>query len=114
MKSVGILEAKARLSELARAAANGDATVLTDYGKPIAMIAPIERRLRKSAPLTRGNFARPCCPSRTILMWVSSATDLSDREECVEDLAYRHRLVCDPRASVVAKVRASTLATHAP
>ena len=41
MKSVGIREAKARLSELARAAANGDATVLTDYGKPIAMIAPI-------------------------------------------------------------------------
>jgi antitoxin (DNA-binding transcriptional repressor) of toxin-antitoxin stability system len=39
MRSVGIREGKARLSELARAAANGDATVLTDYGKPIAMIA---------------------------------------------------------------------------
>jgi antitoxin (DNA-binding transcriptional repressor) of toxin-antitoxin stability system len=43
MKSVGIREAKARISELARAAANGDVTVLTDYGKPIAMIAPIEQ-----------------------------------------------------------------------
>jgi antitoxin (DNA-binding transcriptional repressor) of toxin-antitoxin stability system len=43
MKSVGIREAKARLSELARAAANGDATVLTDYGKPIAIIAQIEQ-----------------------------------------------------------------------
>jgi hypothetical protein len=37
-------------------------------------------------------------------------TDLSDREEYIDDLAYRHRLVCDPRASVVAKVGASTLA----
>jgi prevent-host-death family protein len=36
MKSVGIREAKARLSELARAAAKGEATILTDHGKPIA------------------------------------------------------------------------------
>jgi prevent-host-death family protein len=42
MKSVGIREAKPRLSELARAAAKGEATVLTDYGKPIAVIGPIE------------------------------------------------------------------------
>jgi prevent-host-death family protein len=42
MKSVGIREAKARLSELARAAAKREATVLTDYGKPIAVIVPIE------------------------------------------------------------------------
>jgi hypothetical protein len=32
MKSVGIRDAKARLSELARAAAKGEATMLTDYG----------------------------------------------------------------------------------
>jgi prevent-host-death family protein len=43
MKSAGIREAKARLSELARAAAMGEVTIITDYGKPIAMIAPIER-----------------------------------------------------------------------
>ena len=41
MKSVGIREAKARLSELARAAASGDATIITDYGKPVAVIGPI-------------------------------------------------------------------------
>ena len=43
MKSVGIREAKARLSELARAAAKGEATILTDHGKPIATIARIEQ-----------------------------------------------------------------------
>ena len=37
MKSVGIREAKAQLSALARA----ETTVLTDYGKPIAVIAPL-------------------------------------------------------------------------
>jgi prevent-host-death family protein len=42
MKSVGIREAKAHLSRLARAAANGEQTVITDYGKPIAVIMSIE------------------------------------------------------------------------
>src|ERR1700677_349583 len=39
MKCVGIREAKAKLSELARAAAAGQPTLLTDYGKPLAVIA---------------------------------------------------------------------------
>jgi prevent-host-death family protein len=43
MKSVGIREAKARLSALARAAANGEPAVLTDHGKPLALITSIER-----------------------------------------------------------------------
>jgi antitoxin (DNA-binding transcriptional repressor) of toxin-antitoxin stability system len=42
MRSVGIRIAKARLSELARDAAKGEVTILTDYGKPIAMISSIE------------------------------------------------------------------------
>src|SRR5271154_1558054 len=42
MRSVGIRTAKARLSELARDAAKGEVTILTDYGKPIAMISSIE------------------------------------------------------------------------
>ena len=41
MKSVSIREAKAQLSALARAAAQGESTILTDYGKPIAVIAPL-------------------------------------------------------------------------
>jgi antitoxin (DNA-binding transcriptional repressor) of toxin-antitoxin stability system len=41
MKSAGIRQAKAQLSALARAAAAGEATVLTDYGKPIAMISSL-------------------------------------------------------------------------
>jgi antitoxin (DNA-binding transcriptional repressor) of toxin-antitoxin stability system len=42
MKSVGIREAKAKLPALARAAAAGERTQLTDYGKPIAVIGPLE------------------------------------------------------------------------
>lgn len=41
MKSVGIRQAKARLSALARAAAAGESTLITDYGKPIAMISSL-------------------------------------------------------------------------
>ena len=41
MKTFGIREAKAHLSALARDTAAGEATVLTDYGKPIAMIAAL-------------------------------------------------------------------------
>jgi prevent-host-death family protein len=48
MKSVGIRDAKAHLSELARAAANGEPTVITDYGKPLAVIMSIEEA--KAAP----------------------------------------------------------------
>ena len=42
MKSVGMSEPKAHLSELVRAAANGELIVLTDYGKPLAVITSIE------------------------------------------------------------------------
>jgi antitoxin (DNA-binding transcriptional repressor) of toxin-antitoxin stability system len=41
MNSVGIREAKTHLSALARAAANGEPTLLTDYGKPFAIITSI-------------------------------------------------------------------------
>ena len=43
MKSVGIREAKAHLSALARAAANGEPTLLTDHGEPRAVITSVER-----------------------------------------------------------------------
>jgi prevent-host-death family protein len=41
MKSFGIRQAKAHLSQLARAAAAGESILITDYGKPIAMISPL-------------------------------------------------------------------------
>ncbi len=41
MKSFGIRQAKAHLSELARAAAEGESSLITDYGKPIAMVSPL-------------------------------------------------------------------------
>ena len=41
-EAVGIRVAKAQLSALARAAANGELTLLTDYGEPRAMITSIK------------------------------------------------------------------------
>jgi prevent-host-death family protein len=51
MKSVGIREAKTHLSALARAAAKGEPTLLTDYGKPLAVITAI-------APVVEGHDDR--------------------------------------------------------
>jgi prevent-host-death family protein len=42
MKSVGIREAKAHFSELVRAAAKGERILITDYGKPLAVITSIK------------------------------------------------------------------------
>jgi antitoxin (DNA-binding transcriptional repressor) of toxin-antitoxin stability system len=61
MRSVGIRVAKARLSELARAAAEGEVTILTDYGKPIygkpiATIAPIEQTTKEESGSDAGEF----------------------------------------------------------
>lgn len=48
MRSVGIREAKAQLSALTRAAAGGEVTLITNSGKPIAVIGPIEPALKKA------------------------------------------------------------------
>ncbi len=40
MKSLGIRQAKARLSALVRAAAEGECSLVTDNRKPVAMIEP--------------------------------------------------------------------------
>lgn len=56
MKSVGIRVGKARLPELARAAARGEATILTDYGKPVAVIAPIEQPVAKESASQAAEF----------------------------------------------------------
>ena len=58
MKSAGIREAKARLSELARAAAKGEVTILTDYGKPIAMISSIEQASNAESGSDAGEFRK--------------------------------------------------------
>ena len=56
MKSVGIREAKARFSELARAAASGEATIVTDYGKPVAVIGPIVETTKEESASDAGEF----------------------------------------------------------
>jgi prevent-host-death family protein len=56
MKSVGIREAKARLSALARAAAKGEATILTDHGKPVAVIGSIEQTTEEESTSDAGEF----------------------------------------------------------
>jgi antitoxin (DNA-binding transcriptional repressor) of toxin-antitoxin stability system len=95
MKSAGIREAKARLSELARAAAKGEATVLTDYGKPIAMISSIEQAAKAESGSDAGEF-RKALLSPIIWICVSRATEVPDRRECVEHLAYRYPLFATP------------------
>ncbi len=42
MRSVGIREAKAHFSALVRAAAKGERIIITDFGRPLAMITSIE------------------------------------------------------------------------
>jgi antitoxin (DNA-binding transcriptional repressor) of toxin-antitoxin stability system len=58
MRSVGIRLAKARLSELARDAAQGEVTILTDYGKPIAMISPIEQTTKAESGSDADEFSK--------------------------------------------------------
>jgi antitoxin (DNA-binding transcriptional repressor) of toxin-antitoxin stability system len=40
MKTLGIRQAKAHLSQLVRAAAKGECSLITDNRKPVAMIGP--------------------------------------------------------------------------
>ena len=58
MRSVGIRVAKARLSELARDAAKGEVTILTDYGKPIAMISTIDQTTKEERGSDAGEFRK--------------------------------------------------------
>lgn len=58
MKSVGIREAKARLSALARGAAEGEVTILTDHGKPIARIVGVEQTTQEESGSDAGDFSK--------------------------------------------------------
>lgn len=58
MKSVGIREAKARLSELAWSAANGEPIVLTHHGELLAVITSIEDGGASQADGRYGRFGR--------------------------------------------------------
>jgi prevent-host-death family protein len=58
MKSVGVAEVKARLSEyLARVRAGGE-LLITDHGRPIARIVPVSARERELAELERQGLIR--------------------------------------------------------
>jgi antitoxin (DNA-binding transcriptional repressor) of toxin-antitoxin stability system len=56
MRSVGIRVAKARLSKLARDAGQG--AILTDYGKSIAMISPIDQATKVESRSDAGEFCK--------------------------------------------------------
>lgn len=43
MKTMQVREAKASLSALVEAAANGEPTTITKHGKPTAMVVPIDQ-----------------------------------------------------------------------
>jgi antitoxin (DNA-binding transcriptional repressor) of toxin-antitoxin stability system len=69
---------KARLSGLARDAAKGEVTMLTDYGKPIAMISPIEQKTKTGSGSDAGEFRKALLSLPITWKLVSRATDLSD------------------------------------
>ena len=50
MKKAGIREARQNLSALIEEVKKGREIVITDRGKPVARLAPIERRSRKPFP----------------------------------------------------------------
>ncbi len=49
MKSVGLFEAKTRLSALVEAARRGEVTVISVRGTPVARLVPLEEGVRTSA-----------------------------------------------------------------
>jgi antitoxin (DNA-binding transcriptional repressor) of toxin-antitoxin stability system len=56
MKTMGIRQAKAKLSELVRDAAKGECSIVTDSRKPVAMIGPpphdlVETKAPSSIPI---------------------------------------------------------------
>jgi len=50
MGPVNLKEARARLSDLVRAAEHGESVVITRRGKEVARIAPVERKPAKRFP----------------------------------------------------------------
>lgn len=49
MRSVGLFQAKNRLSELVEKASKGEEIMITRRGEPVAMLVPARRRSRRSA-----------------------------------------------------------------
>lgn len=53
MKSVGIFDAKTRLSELVAEAERGETIIITRKGEPVAQLGPLEVHLDKRARARR-------------------------------------------------------------
>jgi prevent-host-death family protein len=49
MSTVGIFEAKARLSELVRQARSGDSFIITQRGEPAAQLTPIPQKTARDS-----------------------------------------------------------------
>ena len=82
MRSVGIKEAKAHLSELVRAAANGERIVLTHHGEPLAVITSIEEG---SASHADGSSGKTPTEQMRELVEASASGGLGVRIQPVDD-----------------------------
>jgi len=51
MDPIGMREAKAKFSAIISAAGNGERTIVTNHGRPVAMIAPCEEEGRKECAI---------------------------------------------------------------
>ena len=58
MKSLGIRQAKAHLSQLVRAASGGECSIVTDNRKPVAMIGPPPVAVIEASPARQSEDAK--------------------------------------------------------
>ena len=81
MKCLGIRQAKAHLSQLVRAAASGECSLITDNRKPVAMIgpppqAPVEAEDSSPAPVEKAKALSGATDFRKMLLGVPSPMEL--------------------------------------
>jgi antitoxin (DNA-binding transcriptional repressor) of toxin-antitoxin stability system len=81
MKTLGIRQAKAHLSALVRAAANGECSLVTDNRKPVAMIGPppqdpVEADDSSLVPIEKAKALSGAADFRKALLGVPSPMEL--------------------------------------
>ena len=81
MKTLGIRQAKAHLSQLVRAAANGECSLVTDNGRLVAMIAPppedpVVAHVSSSAPIEQATPVSDAVEFRKAVLGVPSSIEL--------------------------------------
>ena len=88
MRTLRLRDAKASLSAVVEAAERGEATTITKYGKPAAVVMPVEDA-RRAYPADRPSFA--ALLMRIPTPWRPSATSRRSGMPICDRLAARHQ-----------------------